>query len=164
MCMEVGAKRLMKRTLSPADQGEKCGSELGWGWGLKVKVGGKCPLLLCSLNVDFRWINYSLPHTECRLQRLPLSPNSPASLLAKRRKESRNSYSSPQVLVRSSLLPSSLCMILLSLHAFPESYSPLGTKRYLLSCHIFLSHLISVRHIFFYPLYIFCFSFYLLLV
>lgn len=25
MCMEVGAKRLMKRTLSPADQGEKCG-------------------------------------------------------------------------------------------------------------------------------------------
>lgn len=43
MCMEVGAKRLMKRTLSPADQGEKCGSELGWGWGLKVKVGGNCP-------------------------------------------------------------------------------------------------------------------------
>lgn len=52
MRMEVGAKRLMKRTLNPADQGEKCGSELGWGWGLKVRVGGNCPQLLCTLNIE----------------------------------------------------------------------------------------------------------------
>lgn len=43
MCTNVGAKRLMKRTLNSADQGEKCGSELGWGWGLKVRVGENCP-------------------------------------------------------------------------------------------------------------------------
>lgn len=53
-CVEGLTKRLMKRTVSPNNEGgERCGNELGYWWGLKVKIRGNCSWLPCSLGLAF---------------------------------------------------------------------------------------------------------------